>query len=90
MWFSFLIGGLEFGGAILLLVPRLTSYVAILLIAIMIGALGTELLISARLGPVMPTVHIVILSILLAARWKYRWRASGSSASSGGSGGIGE
>ena len=73
VWFSFLIGGLEMSGALLVLVPRLTSYAAIMLIVIMIGALGTELLIATKLGPVMPIVHIVILSILVFARWQRRW-----------------
>lgn len=74
VWFSFVIGGLEVAGAILVLVPRLTSYAALMLIAIMLGALGTELFILRQVGPVMPVVHLVILSILLRARWKSRWR----------------
>jgi putative oxidoreductase len=74
VWFSFVIGGLEVTGAFLILVPRLTSYAAMLLIAVMLGALGTELFVMRQLGPTMPIIHLTILSILLAARWRHRWR----------------
>ena len=41
----------------------------------MIGALGTVLLHPGRMGPGVPIVHLVVLSILVAARWKVRWTA---------------
>ena len=81
-WFAFVIGAGELGGAVLLLIPRFTSYAASLLIVIMIGALWTVLTNETRLGPGLPTIHIVVLSILLAARWKRRWRPGGAATSS--------
>ena len=74
-WFAFVIGAGELGLGIVMLVPRLASYAATGLIVIMLGALGTVLVHSGgRMGPEPPLIHLVLLTIILAARWKGRWR----------------
>ncbi len=72
--FAFVIGGTEAIAALLLLVPRMASYAALLLIVVMLGALGTVLTHPGNLGPVTPVIHIVVLATIAAARWKDRWR----------------
>jgi uncharacterized membrane protein YphA (DoxX/SURF4 family) len=44
VWFLFLIGGLEFGGGIAILIPRLAGYGALVLAIVMLGALVTRLI----------------------------------------------
>ena len=78
-WFAFVIGAAEMGGAALLLVPRVTSYAAALLIVIMLGALATVLTHEGQMGPAPPAVNLVALSILLTARWGTRWRPEATS-----------
>ena len=73
-WFALVIGAAEVGGSLLLLYPRLASYAAVLLIMIMIGAIGTVLTNETGLGPGSPSLIIVLLSVILVARWKRRWR----------------
>ena len=71
--FTYVIGAAELGGALLLLVPRLTAWMAPMLITIMLGAIYTVLTNETRLGPGVPTIHIAVLSILAAWRWNSRW-----------------
>ncbi|MCZ6758907.1 MAG: DoxX family protein [Gemmatimonadetes bacterium] len=71
-WFSTVIGILELIGALALLVPKLTSYAAGMLIVIMTGALSTVITNDSSLGVLAPTMHIVISTALLALRWKKR------------------
>jgi putative oxidoreductase len=75
-WCSRLIGVAEMGGAIGLLVPKIAFYAAILLAAVMTGALVT--LLTHLGGPLgwgaTPTVYIVILSGIAAGRRKERAR----------------
>ena len=66
-----IVGLWEIGGAVGLLVPRVAPYAAIALITVMLGALATELLNQSILGPVMPLVHLGLLSIVLTARWPF-------------------
>lgn len=73
-WLAFVIGASELVGALLLLVPRLASYAAGLLIVIMIGALATVLMHPGRMGPGTPLLHLVVLAIILVARRGSRWR----------------
>ncbi len=75
-WFALLIGGAEVTLATLLLIPRLTSYVAVPLIVIMVGAIYTVLTNESQTGPGMPAIHITVLAILMWARWSKRWGAS--------------
>ncbi len=78
-WFALVIGGTELGGAVLLLVPRLASYSAAVLIGVMLGAIWTVIgqTTQTGLGPGLPLIHIAVLSIILGVRWKRRWRPSG-------------
>jgi uncharacterized membrane protein YphA (DoxX/SURF4 family) len=73
-WFASVVGVLEVVGAIGLLIPRLAFYGAMLLMIVMMGALIT--LLSHRGGPLgwgaTPTVYLVLLSLVGAARWKQR------------------
>ena len=75
-WFSYATGAAEVVLAVLLLIPRIAAYAAAGLIVIMLGALVSTLLHPGRLGPVPPLMHIVVLSVILLARWKVRWRPS--------------
>jgi putative oxidoreductase len=43
VWFRFLIGGLEVAGGALLLVPRLASAGALVIVAVMAGAMATHI-----------------------------------------------
>lgn len=79
-WFALVIGATELGGALLLLVPRLASYSAAVLIGIMLGAIWTVIGQSTQtgLGPGLPVIHIAALTLILLVRWKRRWRPVGS------------
>jgi uncharacterized membrane protein YphA (DoxX/SURF4 family) len=67
VWFSYLVGVLEIGGALLLLVPRAAPFAAGGLIVIMIGALVTEI-VKNQLGVVMPILHITLLGTIIFLR----------------------
>ena len=73
-WFALVIGAAEMGGALMLTAKKFASYAAIPLIVIMLGAIWTVTTNESQLGPGMPTIHIAILSIILAGRWRSRWR----------------
>ena len=81
-WFALVIGATELGGAMLLLVPRLASYSAAVLIGVMLGAIWTVIgqTTQTGLGPGIPLIHIAALTIILVVRWKRRWRPAGPSA----------
>lgn len=68
VWFRYLIGVLETAGGVMLLVPRVASYGAGALFAVMAGAFITRL----RDGQAGDVVAIVIYAILLS--WfAYEW-----------------
>jgi len=77
-WLALAVGAVEVVGALLILVPRFATYAAAMLIVIMLGAVwtvaspGNE----TNLGPVLPAIHIVVLSIIRRARRGRRWRPS--------------
>ena len=73
-WFASVVGATEIGGVLMLTVRKLSSYAAMLLIVIMLGAIWAVLTNESQLGPGMPAIHISILGIILAVRWKSRWR----------------
>lgn len=73
-WFVYVIGVAELGGALLLLIPRMASYAAALLIAVMIGAFITVSTNQTDLSAVDPVINSVILAVVLAGRWTSRWR----------------
>ena len=74
VWFTFAIGAAEMGGAILVLIPRLATYAAVLLAVIMVGALSTVIVHSSDLGVAGPIVHLVLLAIIGTSRRSRRWR----------------
>lgn len=73
-WFTYVIGAGEAVGAALLLVPRLASYAALMLMVIMLGALYTVLTKDNQLGVAGPLVHMGVLSVIAWGRWSRRWR----------------
>lgn len=77
-WFSPMTGGAEMAFALLMLVPRFAAWAAIALMLIMIGALVTLVVHDDPLGVTAPIVNMVLLSIVIAGRWKDRWRPAPS------------
>jgi uncharacterized membrane protein YphA (DoxX/SURF4 family) len=75
-WFMCLVGAVELGGAIALLIPPIAAYAALLLAAVMLGAFIT--LVTHPGGPLgwgaTPLVYLVVLLGLAAARWQRRLR----------------
>ena len=74
IWFALVVGAAEAAGAGLLLFPKLASYAAGFLIMVMLGALGTLVLNSSDLGLKAPALHLIVLAIILQARWARRLR----------------
>ena len=73
VWFRMLVGGIELSAALLLLWPRTAAYGAILIIVIMLGGMGTHILVEHR--PARATSELGQLafsSIVLAGRWRRR------------------
>ena len=68
------VGALECLGGVLMLVPRLTSYAALFVAMIMVGAIATH----AHAGQpwTRPVPHLCVLLLLAAVRWRDRWRPS--------------
>ena len=83
-WFALVIGGTEMLGALLLVIPPLASYAASVLIVIMLGAIWTVLSPTngTQLGPIPPMINIALLSMILVARWRRRWRPGAHTADS--------
>jgi CDP-diglyceride synthetase len=72
-WFRVLIGTVELSAAILILWPRTAAYAAILIILVMLGGMGTHIVIERR--PARATSEagqLVFSSIVLAGRWRRR------------------
>ena len=70
-WGALVIGVLEVGGALALLITRTRAWSAILLMAIMTGALFTVLTNETRLGILQPVIHLGALGFIL---WRSRIR----------------
>ncbi|HEY2824748.1 MAG TPA: DoxX family protein [Gemmatimonadales bacterium] len=78
MWFMYAVGAVEMIGGLALFVPRVASWAAMGLMAVMIGAVVTSLhhpIVEPRFTWVTPAMHLCFLSALAAARWRDRWRA---------------
>jgi uncharacterized membrane protein YphA (DoxX/SURF4 family) len=67
-WFRYLTGTLEVFGALLLLVPRLSGFGASLLSLVMLGAIGTHLVVLHN----SPAVPVVLLLGLMFVAWGRR------------------
>jgi uncharacterized membrane protein YphA (DoxX/SURF4 family) len=76
-----IVGALEFLGGVLILVPRLTSYAALFVATIMVGAIATHAL--AGQPWTRPVPHLCVLLLLAAVRWRDRWRPSPTASTSG-------
>ena len=64
-WFALVVGTLEAGGSLALLVPRIASAGGFLVLAVMLGAVGTHLT-HAELGSVPPPLTLAILALTVA------------------------
>lgn len=65
-WFRFVTGGLEVIGAVALLTRRFSAHGALLLAAVMVGAVVTELWLG---GPLLPAlVNLVITAVIAWGR----------------------
>ena len=71
-WFRYFTGVLEVGGAIGLLVPAVASYAAMLLAAVMVGAITTHVFIIGG----NPLVPILLLGATLTIAWLRRQQIS--------------
>jgi len=73
--FRMLIGVLEILGGLLIVFPRTASYAAILIDAIMIGALGTLVLNHEKFFA--PIFWLILVSVVGYARRRQAWRPAG-------------
>jgi putative oxidoreductase len=76
------VGALECLGGVLMLVPRFTSYAALFVAMIMVGAIATHAL--AGQPWTRPLPHLCVLLLLAVVRWRDRWRPSHAASSPGG------
>src|SRR6476619_6616706 len=75
-WFRVLIGVVEVAAAALLLWPRTAAYGAILIIAVMLGGMGTHAFIEHR--PARATSELgqlLFATVVLSGRWRSRIRS---------------
>lgn len=73
VWFRILIGVLEIGAALLLLWPRTAAYGAAIIIAVMLGGMGTHVFVEHRPSRVTSELlHVIFASVVLAGRWRTR------------------
>jgi uncharacterized membrane protein YphA (DoxX/SURF4 family) len=77
-WFATVIGLAEIGGGLLLLVPKVASYAALLLMGIMLGAFYTVTMNESDLSWVDPLVHATLLGLILLFRWPSRLHLRGT------------
>lgn len=73
--FYLVIGAIEVAGGIGLLIPKLASYSALVLIVVMIGAAATQVLVGGRNG-VGEIVFATLLGVIAWLRWRDRLRMS--------------
>ena len=71
--FYLVIGAIEVVGGVLLLVPKLASYSAMVLALVMIGAAATQITRGGRNG-VGELVFAALLGLIAAIRWRDRLR----------------
>jgi putative oxidoreductase len=70
-WFRYLTGACELGGAIGLLIPRLSGLAALGLVGVMVGATLTNLFLIPGMAPVaVVTIALgVVFALIARARW---------------------
>ncbi len=76
-WFRMLIGVVQAGSGVLLLIPTLAAYGAGILVVVMTGAVFTELTHEIGFGARTPTVYLIVLMGLLVIRRSRRLRFPG-------------
>lgn len=73
VWFRMFIGLLELAAALLLIWPRTAAYGAILIIAVMLGGMGTHIFVEHRPSRVTSELgQLLFASIILVGRWRTR------------------
>lgn len=73
VWFRILIGVLEIVAALLLLWPRTAAYGAAIIVIVMLGGMGTHVLVEHRPSRVTSELlHLIFASAVLAGRWRTR------------------
>lgn len=73
LWFRYLVGVLELIGAVALVIPRFSTFGALWLSGVMVGAIFTHLLFQPP--AVLAVVPAVLATVLLAIAWNRRPRA---------------
>ena len=68
-WFRYVIGAGEITGAILLAMPRSMLLGGVILCGLMVGAIGTDVVVLRRL-PISSVGTLTLLVIVLWARWR--------------------
>ncbi len=76
-WFRMLIGVLQMGSGLLLLVPKLAAYGAGIGVAVMTGAVFTELTNEIGFGVRTPAIYTIVLLALFMIRRSRRLRLPG-------------
>jgi hypothetical protein len=73
VWFRMLIGAIELAAAALLCWPRTAACGALLIVVVMLGGMGTHVVVEGRPGRVTSELgQLVFSSIVLAGRWRQR------------------
>ena len=67
-WFSYVVGAVEVGGAMVLVIPRYATYAAVVLMLIMAGAIFTLLTNPGEMGPAPAIFNFIALAIIAYAR----------------------
>jgi uncharacterized membrane protein YphA (DoxX/SURF4 family) len=81
VWFRLLIGVVEILAALLLLVPRLAAYGAMLVVTIMVGGIATKLHAGQARAIVVELVWILLATLVFLARRRQARRLAGDSPS---------
>jgi uncharacterized membrane protein YphA (DoxX/SURF4 family) len=68
--FYMVIGAVEAAGAVALLVPRLTTYAALVLGVVMIGASATHWIHGEMARVTPPLMFLAVLIVVAAGRWR--------------------
>jgi putative oxidoreductase len=69
LWVMFFIGAVETTGAILLLIPRLASFGAAMISAVMIGAIVTHIVHAEWLALITPLTLLALVSLIGVSRF---------------------
>lgn len=67
-WFRYFTGAVEITGGVLLFIPSLVGFGALLICATMVGAILTHMFVIGG-SPMMAIMYLIFTSIVLYARW---------------------